>query len=163
MARKEKKSGKEMETGSAARMPASMEEMSRWMDNFFREDWLRPWRMDWPAWGELPFGGRIPRVDVVDRDNEVVVRAEIPGVSKEDLEISATDSSVTIKGKTRHEEKEEKGDYFHSEISTGSFLRTVALPAFVDADKVKSKFSDGVLELTLPKVEKTKRRSVKID
>jgi len=162
MAKKEKKSGKEMETGSAARAPASIEEMGRWMENFFREGWMRPWRTDWPAWGELPFGGRMPKVDVIDRDSEVLIRAEVPGVNKEDLEVSATDSSVTIKGKTQHEEKEEKGDYFRSEISSGSFLRTVALPAFVDADKVKTKFSDGVLELTLPKVEKTRRRTIKV-
>jgi HSP20 family protein len=93
----------------------------------------------------------------------VVVRAEVPGVEKDDLDISVSDNTVTIKGETRREEKEEKGDYYRSEISRGTFTRTVMLPGVVATDKAKAKFKDGVLELKLPKVEKTKRRTVKID
>jgi len=102
-------------------------------------------------------------VDVIDRDDEVVVRAEVPGVEKDDLDVSVSDNAVTIKGETKREEKEEKGDYYRCEISRGTFARTVVLPDYVDSDSVKAKFEDGVLELTLPKVEKVKRRSIKID
>jgi len=101
-------------------------------------------------------------VDVIDRDDEVVVKAELPGVEKKDLDVSVTETSVTIKGTTSHEEKEEKGDYYRCEISRGAYARTVALPSYVDADKAKASFKDGVLELTLPKVEKSKRRSIEI-
>jgi HSP20 family protein len=105
----------------------------------------------------------MPKVDVIDRDEEVVVRAEVPGVEKDDLEVSVSDNTVTIKGETKHEQKEEKGNYFRSEISRGSFTRTVTLPGVVDTDKAKASFKDGVLELTMPKGEKARRRTVKVD
>lgn len=105
----------------------------------------------------------MPKVDVIDRDDEVVVRAEIPGVAKDDLDISVTDNTVTIKGETKRESKEEKGDYYRCEISRGTFARTLPLPANVDSDSAKAKFEDGVLELTIPKVEKAKRRTIKVD
>lgn len=91
------------------------------------------------------------------------MRAEVPGVKKEDLDVSTTDNTVTIKGSTRHEEKEEKGDYYRSEITRGSFSRTVALPSEVDSAKAKARYKDGILELTLPKVNKSKRRTVKVE
>jgi HSP20 family protein len=63
----------------------------------------------------------VPHLDVVDRDNEVVVRAELPGVRREEIEISLTGNLLTIKGETKREEKEEKGDYYRCETSQGSF------------------------------------------
>jgi HSP20 family protein len=135
------------------------------MDRVFRDfpgrGWMRPLSFEWPAWPELP-ELRMPKVDVIDRDDDVLVRAELPGVEKKDLEISTTDTSVTIKATTAHEEKEEKGDYYRCEISRGMFSRTVALPAQVHSDKAKASLKDGVLELTLPKVEKSKRRKIEI-
>jgi HSP20 family protein len=107
--------------------------------------------------------GRLPKLDVIDRDNEVVVKAEVPGVKKEDLEISVTGDLFTIKGQTRREEKEEKGDYYRSEVSQGSFSRTVTLPATVDEAGAKAQLKDGMLEVTLPKTEKSKKRAIKID
>jgi HSP20 family protein len=105
----------------------------------------------------------MPRVDVIDREDEILVRAEVPGVDKKDLEVSLTDNAVTIKGSTRHEEKEEKGDFYRSEISRGSFSRTVALPGEVDGDKAKASFKDGVVEIAMPKLEASKRRSIKVE
>lgn len=137
----------------------------RMFDNFFRRDWLSPLRWEEPVFPELgemfKLGG--PKVDVIERDTEVVVRAEVPGVAKNDLNISLTENSVTLQGKTRHEEKEEKGDYRRMEISRGEFSRTLHLPAGVDASKASAKFKDGVLELTLPKLKKTQRHTVKIE
>ena len=158
-------SSKEIQSARPARTLSPLEEMDRMFENFFPRGWMRPFRREWPAWSELaaPFEGHMPKVDVIDRDDEVLVRAEVPGVEKDDLDVSVSDNSVTIKGNTRHEEKEEKGDYFRCEISQGSFARTVALPDYVDTQAAKAGFKDGVLELTLPKVEKAKRRSIKID
>ena len=82
---------------------------------------------------------------------------------KDSLDVSMTDTAVTIKGTTSHERKEEKEDYYRSEITKGSFSRTVALPENVDGSKAKATFTDGVLELTVPKVKETKRHSVKLD
>ncbi len=166
MAKEGKKESKQaLQKPEPARTLSSFEEMDRLFENYFTRGWLHPFRLGRPSWGELtmPFEGKMPRVDVVDRDDEIIVKAEVPGVDKKDLEISVTDNTVSIKGSTSHEEKEEKGDYYHCEISRGSFSRVVPLPVEVDAEKTSSKFKDGVLELTLPKAKKTKRHTVKVD
>lgn len=174
MARTGKKEGKSTEskdvqkvepTVTPTRAMSPFEEMDRLMESFFPRHWLRPFRWEMPSWAELgaPLEMKMPRVDVIDRDDEVVVRAEIPGVDKEDLEVSMTDTAVTIQGSRSHESKEEKGNYYRSEISRGSFSRTVALPSDVDSEKAKAVFKDGILELTIPKVEKAKRKSIPIE
>lgn len=111
----------------------------------------------------MPFEGRLPKVDIIDRESEIVVRAEVAGVDKKDLDVSVTDTTVTIKGSTRQESKEEKGDYYRCEISQGSFARTVALPGDVDSGKARASFKDGILELMLPKKEAAKRHSIKVE
>lgn len=154
----------ELQKAPPSRALSPFEEMDRMFDHFFRRGWMRPWRFEWPSFPEIsPREMKVPKVDVVDRENEIVVKAELPGVEKKDLDISVSDNTVTIKGSTRHEEKEEKGDYYRCEISTGSFSRTVALPAEVDGAKAKANFKDGLLELTLPKIEPAKRHSIKLD
>lgn len=146
-----------------ARALSPFEEMDRMFDQYFRRGWMRPWRFEWPSFPEISLSEmKVPKVDVVDRENEVVVKAEVPGVDKQDIDVSVSEDTVTIKGSTRHEEKEEKGDYYRCEISRGAFSRTVALPANVDGGKAKANFRDGVLELVLPKVEKSKRHSIKL-
>jgi HSP20 family protein len=147
--------------------PASMfEEMDRVFDTLLHRGWLRPFRWDRPSLLEEwtpALDPRIPRVDVIERDDEIVVRAELPGIEKKDLDVSMTDDSVTIKGALRREEKEEKGEYYRCEISRGAFARTVGLPSGVDAGRAKAKFEHGVLQLVLPKTEKTQRRHVEIE
>jgi HSP20 family protein len=144
---------------------APFEEMERWAEDFFPRGWLRPHRRDWPvnAGFSSLLEDRMPKVDIIDRDDEVFIKAELPGIDKKDVEVSVTDHTITIKGSSRKEEKEEKGDYYRCEITQGAFSRTLPLPAEVNVDKSQAKFKDGVLELTLPKIESTKRRSIKID
>ncbi len=165
MAKEEKKSNKDIEVRRPGHVLSPFDEMDRWFGNFMPRGWMRPFHRERPSWGELaaPFEGHMPKVDVIDRDEEVVVRAEVPGVEKDDLDVTVSENTVTIKGQTKHEEKEEKGDYYRCEISQGAFARTVTLPGDVDTEKVKAQFKDGVLELALPKIAKTKRRTVKID
>jgi HSP20 family protein len=160
-----KESKQELQRARPSRALNPFEEMERMFENYFSRGWPSPFRWERPSWADLstPFEGKMPRVDVVDRDDEILIKAEVPGVDKKDLDISVTDDSVTIKGTTSHEEKEEKGDYYRSEISRGSFSRVVALPADVDAEHATTKFKDGVLELTMPKQKKAKRRTIKID
>jgi HSP20 family protein len=145
--------------GTLERMPRATPfgEVERLFDDFFGRRWPRPF-----AWERFPEMPAMPSVDVIDRDDEVVVRAEVPGYKKEDIEVSVSDSSLTIKGETKTEEKEEKGDYYRCEISRGAFTRTVELPAAVDDSKAKASMRDGVLELTLPKLEKAKRHTIAI-
>jgi HSP20 family protein len=141
------------------------DEMERWFGEFGRRGWLHPFSWEWPKEMEAlaPFEGRMPRVDMIDRDNEVVVRAELPGVKKDDLEVTLSEHTVTIGAHTTAEEKEEKGEYYRKEMSRGDFQRTLALPGGVDETRARASFADGVLELTLPKLEKTARRTVKVE
>ena len=153
-------------SGGRSLMP--FEDMDRFFETVFDRPWRRglPWHLqwDWPVWSEARGSlERVPKVDVIDRPNEVAVRAELPGVSKDDLEVTLSESDVTIRASISREEKEEKENYYRCEISRGEFVRTVALPAEVDGDNVKASFKDGVLELTLPKVESAKRRKITVE
>lgn len=149
----------------APRSMSPFMEMERMFDNYLSRDWLHPFHMGWPSLPKMaaPFAGKTPSVDVIDRDNEVIVKAELPGVDKKDIDISVTQNTVTIKGTTSHEEKEEKGDYYRCEMSRGSYSRTLSLPADVDEGKSKARFKDGILELSLPKLKKSKRHTIKVE
>lgn len=135
-----------------------LEEFEHMFENFWPESWLKPFE----GKKELRFES-LPKVDVIDRDDAIVVKAALPGVAKEDLEVSTTPHTVTIRGTTKKETREEKDEYYRCEISTSDYLRTVPLPASIDETKVKAKFRDGLLELKCPKLESAKRRSVKIE
>ncbi len=149
---------------TATRVLTPFEEMERLLDSFFPRGWLRPARWEWPEWSELaaPFEGRIPKVDVVERDDDILVKAELPGVDKKDLDISVTDNTLTIKATTREETEKEEGEYHRREIVSGTFARSIVLPAEVDGDKAKATFKDGLLELTIPKVTKARRRKIEV-
>jgi HSP20 family protein len=163
---KESKVSVDMEKAPAKASPVSRIEdfetdIERLFDNFMSRGWLRGFR-DFPSPRlglELP---KAPRVDVVERDNEIAIRAELPGVDKKDVQVSLTDRTITIRASTRKEEKEEKGEYFRREISTGEASRTLRLPAAVDGQKAKAEFKDGILEIVVPKIEKAKRVDVEV-
>jgi HSP20 family protein len=105
----------------------------------------------------------VPAVDVHEDENQYTVKADLPGISKDGLDVSITDNVLTIRGERKEQyEKKEKG-YWHSERWTGTFLRSLELPAEVDASKVKASFKDGVLELSIPKPEQVKPKQVKIE
>ena len=129
-------------------------------DNFMSRNWLRPFRWDMPAFARAE--ARLPKVDVIERDSEILVRAELPGAEKKDIDVSLTERTITITASTRTEKKEEKGDYHRQEISTGQVSRTVALPAEVDGQKASAEFKDGLLEVTLPKTAATSRTRVEV-
>lgn len=153
------------EAKSTASILHPIAEMERAFDRLFGRGWPSLWR-----WRETPSyeglleleGARPPNLDVIDRDNEILVRAEIPGIEKKDLSVSLTDNLLTIKGQTSTEKKEEKGDYHRHEISCSSFARSVTLPGMVDAAKTAASLKDGILEITLPKMESSKRRSITV-
>jgi HSP20 family protein len=156
---------KESQPAPASRSLSPFAEMEQMFEQMLSSNWMRPFNWESPSHGRLaqPFGGKMPRVDVIDRDDEIMVRAELPGVDKKDLDISLANNTVTIKGSSKQEQKEEKGDYYRCEISQGSFSRTLALPADVDTDKAKANFRDGLLELTLPKLKSAQKRSIKVE
>jgi len=91
-----------------------------------------------------------PRIDVLERDGQLVIRADLPGLSKEDVKVDVTDDLITIQGERKQHKKEEREGYCYSECSYGSFYRTLPLPAGSDASKANAQFHNGVLEITLP-------------
>lgn len=146
--------------GNLERMPRGLGafgDIERLFDSFFGGRWPRAWDR---SFGDLTEFG--PKLDVIDRDEDVLVRAEVPGFKKEEIECAVSGNMLTLSGETSSEEKEEKGNYYRAEITRGSFVRTVPLPAEVDDAKAKASMKDGMLELTLPKIEKARRRTIPI-
>ena len=141
---------------------APMDEMDRLFNRMWETGFLTPFEMHWPKWSQFgEFEERVPKVDVIDRKKEILVRAEIPGVTREKLDITLAGEYLTIRGE-EHEEKQEEGEFFRSEIRHGSFSRTVHLPSAVIEKRAKAVFKDGVLEITLPKAETVEKHRVEI-
>jgi HSP20 family protein len=104
----------------------------------------------------------IPPMDLVEGDEEFVLRADLPGVNEEDVNIELDDNVLTISGQRKAEHEERKQGYYRLERSSGSFSRSLTLPDGVDADSVKASFDNGVLEVRVPKPEQRKPRKVTI-
>ena len=105
-----------------------------------------------------------PAIEVFERGNELVVRADLPGLSKDDVNVDIDNGVLAISGERRSEQEEERQGYFRSERSYGSFSRNIPLPEGVNDDQVKASFKDGVLEVTIPKPagETSKRRRIDV-
>ena len=115
--------------------------------------------------GALASGGSwSPRIEAFQKDNQFIVRAELPGLKKEDVRVNASDSCVTIEGERRHEFEENRDGVFHTERSYGSFFREIPLPEGAIGDKAEATFKDGVLEVRLdaPPREVSRGRSIDI-
>lgn len=103
-----------------------------------------------------------PAIDVAEKDDAILVRAEVPGCKPEDIEISVYGNTLTLSGEKK-ESQEANGDgYYHLESTSGSFRREIPLPAEVDQDKIEAVVKDGILSVTLPKAEKSKAVKVKV-
>jgi len=150
---------------SPRKILSPFDEMERMFEKFSTKGWLRPFHWDMPVVSDvaMPLASKLPNVDVIDRDEEIVVKAEMPGVDKKDIDISISNNYLTIKGSSSHEEKEERDDYYRCEISKGAYMRSVSLPVEVNEEKIKATFKDGMLEIIMPKIEKAKKQSIKID
>jgi HSP20 family protein len=107
-------------------------------------------------------GTDYPVVDVFDNDNEIVVRADIPGVEKDKIEISVTEDALTIKGCKEGSKEDKEKNYYRSERSYGCFQRAIGLPSEVEHDKINATYTDGVLEVKLPKAEKAKPKQISV-
>ncbi|MBI4517871.1 MAG: Hsp20/alpha crystallin family protein [Deltaproteobacteria bacterium] len=113
-------------------------------------------------WPSRALRMQVPAVDVYEDKDAVVVKADLPGMSKDEIEVSLTGSALTLKGEKRKAEEIKDHDYYRSERSYGAFSRTLALPADIKSDQVTASFKDGVLEIRLPKTEEAKKKQIKV-
>jgi HSP20 family protein len=104
----------------------------------------------------------VPSVDVSETDAAIVVRAELPGMSQDDIELNLQDNALTLKGEKKQEYKDQQGNYHRTECCFGSFSRSFPLPATVKQEDIQAKFKDGVLEINLPKAEEAKPKKIAI-
>ena len=108
------------------------------------------------------FTAALPAVDMYETGDAIVVKAALPGVKPEDVEITTVGNTLTIKGESKEEAENKQGDYFYQEHRYGSFCRSFTLSTDIKADEAQAQFENGVLTLTLPKAEEAKRKSIKI-
>jgi HSP20 family protein len=126
------------------------------MDRLFEDSFVRAPRL-WSATQQWP----LP-LNMYQTDKDVVVKAAIPGLKPEEVDISITDDTLTIKGEHKEEKEAKEEDYFYKEHRYGAFNRSVLIPVKVKSEKAEAVFEDGVLTLTLPKVEESKPRQIKV-
>ena len=165
MAKKEKKELVKVEPTKALtsfhEMERRFQEMEKRFEDFFRRPFslLPSWmpRLKMPEIEEIS-----PSIDILTEGDDVVVKAELPGMKREDIDISLTEDTITISGEKKKEEKVEKKDYYRLESSYGSFKRSFSLPAEVQTEKASAKFKDGVLEIRIPKTEEAKKKEKKV-
>lgn len=110
------------------------------------------------------FGGvSSPRVDVYQTEKDIVVKAEIPGVSKEDLNLYIDENTIRLSGQTKKENEFKDENAYRTERYYGSFSRSIPLPVEVKSDQAKAEYKDGILSITIPKLEPSKSKGRKID
>jgi HSP20 family protein len=103
-----------------------------------------------PSWRETAIEAWAPEIDVFQKNNELTIRADLPGLRREDVTVEITDDAVAIQGERKREHEEEREGYYRSERSYGSFYRVIPLPEGTITEEAKANFRDGVLEITIP-------------
>jgi len=125
----------------------------RWMETF------EPFGWKWPRDVDME---RNFRLDIIDRDKEFLVRGELPGVEKDDIEVTIAGDRLTIEAEREFEEVDEKDEFYRHELGYGKLMRMVALPEHVDPENIHAELKDGILNITLPKIRAAERHTVKV-
>jgi HSP20 family protein len=134
-------------------------QMDRWFDDFFGRP-LMP-----SIWRRLPTDDMTltPAIDVIEKDDKFIVKAELPGMDEEDIDVSATGDTLTIKGERKTESEVDECEYYLCERSYGTFMRSMVLPSSVDSEQIEAKYENGVLEVTLPKTKEAEAKKIKVE
>jgi HSP20 family protein len=127
-----------------------------------RDEFDRLFDFAWPSRDTGLFGGWSPALDVYDDKNNLVVTLEVPGMKKEEIDISLRDGMLTVSGERKDEREQTEGQAFRSERYFGKFQRSLSLPTAVEANKVKASYKDGILTITLPKAEEAKPKQISV-
>ena len=144
--------------------PRRFSDVERMFEDWFEDFWSRPfprlWRPDFSRLRAISL--EAPALDVYEQKDDLIVKAEIPGLTKDEIDISLEGNTLTIKGEKKKEEEVKEEDYYRCERTYGAFSRSVELPMEVQADKVNASFKNGVLEIRLPKTGEAKKNVVKV-
>jgi HSP20 family protein len=133
-------------------MLTTLHEMERWFEDALHRPFFGFHRLPLTnLLGERRTGEFVPAIDMFEEGKELVVRAELPGIKREDIKVELAGTTLTLSGEKRSEEKVERKDYYRVEQSYGSFSRTLELPEGVNLDAIKADFKDGMLEIRIPK------------
>ncbi len=153
---------KELVKTEKSRMLTPFDDLERWFESM----WSRPSSLFgpslWPASRLMEMKELSPSVDIYEEGNELVMKADLPGVKRDEITIDLTGNTLTISGEKKQEEKVEKENYYRYERCHGSFHRSFELPEDIDTEKVSAHFEDGVLEIRIPKTEEAIGKSKKI-
>ena len=135
-----------------------MEDMERRFENIFGRS-LYPL-----TWRRLPIEERewAPAIEVFEKEDQFIVKAEVPGMKQDDIDVSVIGDTLSMKGEKKTETEIKDEDYYRCERSYGSFYRSIPIPSNVDASKIEASFEDGVLEVALPKSAKVKPKKIAV-
>jgi len=147
-----------MRTGAG--LPGVLDEMDRLMERFFgRGSGLGRWPVfRWPEEMITPF----PKADIYEDEKQVMLKAELPGMTKDEIEVEIAADAIKLSGEKKKEETVERDNYYRSERSVGSFTRSFTLPAEIKPDQARAIFRNGVLEIAMPKATEAQKK-VKVE
>ena len=140
--------------------PREFRNLRNMFDDFFDFGIIPQSRSTRTRW--LEGGEWSPLVDIIDEKDKIIAKAELPGVNKEDIKVTFSDNTLTIRGERKEEKDIKKENYYCCERMHGTYSRTIALPVDIDKDKIKSSFKNGVLEIVLPKAKEVKPKEIEI-
>jgi HSP20 family protein len=155
-----RKVSKELARYESARPVALFHDMEREFGDFFRRSFPLLGRTSWPFAGIA--ASVTPIVDIFEDNGNVVMKAELPGMTRDDIDVNISGNMLTISGEKKKEEKIEQKDYYSMERSYGSFTRSFHLPTSVQMEKIEAHFKDGVLEIVIPKTDEALKKEKKI-
>ncbi len=136
-------------------MSSLQERMNRLMSDFRTRT---PWTEE-----EMAQGAWVPAVDIYETKDSIVLNVELPGVTKEEISLEVKDNTLTLRGEKKMEKDVKEESYHRMERTYGSFMRAFTLPSTVQQEKVKARFKDGILEVSIPKAEEAKPKQIKVD
>lgn len=141
-----------------------MRRFSEEMDHLFEDFGFGPaWLTPMLDKAQLPQGLWSPQVEMFERDNQLIVRADLPGLKKEEVNVELADDAITIEGERRNENEEKGEGYYRSERSYGKFFRRIPMPDGVNAENAKASFTNGVLEITMPAPKREPRKPRRLE
>jgi len=140
-----------------------MRRFSEELDHLFEDFGGRGWLTPMLDKAQLPQGPWSPQIEILERDNELVLRADLPGLTKDDVNVEIASDGITIEGERKNEHDEKREGYFRSERSYGKFSRRIPMPEGVKAEDASASFSNGVLEISIPALKREERKARRLE